>query len=339
MKLSVIVPFYNSEDSIYTTVNSILSQTWSNLEVLLIDDGSTDNGLKVVMEMSKMDKRLRVFQKTNGGVSSARNYGLEMATGVYITFVDADDTINPKMYESMIYNMLQHDADVCVSGLKINGEYLNDLPGQDCLLVGHTPITKIIVANMLGGADQETLIAPSVCRVIIKNRLIKEWDMRFDSQIGYHEDLEFCLQLFSRAQRVYLDGRPFYNYSFEPPARKKRHSLQKKISSYKQVLRALDHFRSENFSIIDQNFSFAIVRFLMFTCEFICELEKKSYKNQILLLKDFYNEYSYILDDKVTINTLPLKCRIYIFLFFRRQFYPLSIVCLLIRIKANIKQL
>lgn len=103
-KLSVIVPVYNAEKYLDRCIQSIINQTYSNIELLLVDDGSKDSSAKICDDYALTDKRIRVFHKENGGVSSARNMGLDMATGYYVAFVDADDYLFPKAYESLIGN-------------------------------------------------------------------------------------------------------------------------------------------------------------------------------------------------------------------------------------------
>ena len=98
-KISVIVPVYNTEAYLKECVDSIVNQTYQNLEILLVDDGSTDNSGAMAEKFALEDKRVRVFHKENGGSSSARNLGIKEATGEYIGFIDSDDYIEPDMYE------------------------------------------------------------------------------------------------------------------------------------------------------------------------------------------------------------------------------------------------
>lgn len=104
--ISIIVPIYNVEKYLENCINSIINQTYKNIEILLIDDGSTDSSSKICDELSKEDSRIRVFHKKNGGLSSARNYGLDRMKGEYVTFVDSDDTIE-KDYIEYMYNLIQ----------------------------------------------------------------------------------------------------------------------------------------------------------------------------------------------------------------------------------------
>lgn len=111
-KISVIVPVWNAHEYLNRCVDSILAQTYKNLEVLLVDDGSADDSLEICRRYAEKDSRVRVFHKENGGQGSARNYALERATGDFVGFVDNDDWIFPTMYERLHGLMAEHDADV-----------------------------------------------------------------------------------------------------------------------------------------------------------------------------------------------------------------------------------
>ena len=100
--VSIIIPLYNKERAIENTVKSVLRQTYNNIEVVIVDDGSTDNSRKIVEKISESDNRIFLYHKENGGVSSARNYGLKMAKGKWVTFLDADDEIMPNNVEVLI---------------------------------------------------------------------------------------------------------------------------------------------------------------------------------------------------------------------------------------------
>lgn len=117
-KISIIVPIYNTAKYLPTCLNSILNQTYQNLEIILVDDGSTDNSSKIIKEYAKKDQRIKVIHQKNAGLSSARNAGLETATGDYVTFVDSDDEIDLKMIKKMMGAISSSKADVAVCSFK-----------------------------------------------------------------------------------------------------------------------------------------------------------------------------------------------------------------------------
>lgn len=135
--ISVIVPIYNVEAYLEKCINSIICQSYRNLEIILVNDGSTDNSQKICEEYKKKDSRIKVIHKENGGLSDARNCGLEIATGEYIAFLDSDDWIDEELY-STLYNLIKkYNADISICSFKnvfsedeklnrINNEYVYD---------------------------------------------------------------------------------------------------------------------------------------------------------------------------------------------------------------------
>ena len=116
--ISVIVPIYNVENYLRMCLDSIQNQTYKNFECLLINDGSPDNSAEICREYVAKDSRFRYFEKENGGVSSARNLGIECSEGVYITFVDSDDWVEPDYLEVLYSIIVQEKADISVSTYK-----------------------------------------------------------------------------------------------------------------------------------------------------------------------------------------------------------------------------
>lgn len=121
-KISVIVPIYNVEKYLKKCIDSIINQTYSNLEIILVDDGSPDNCGKICDEYQVQDSRIKVIHKKNGGLSDARNAGIKEATGEIISFIDSDDFIDLDMYEYMLNEMQKENADIVICGTKIDFE-------------------------------------------------------------------------------------------------------------------------------------------------------------------------------------------------------------------------
>lgn len=121
-KISVIVPVYKVENFLDRCVESIVGQTYENLEIILVDDGSPDNCPSMCDKWAEKDRRIKVIHKENGGVSSARNAALDIVSGDYIGFVDSDDWIDPGMYEFLYENSQKYDADISYCGTFYNYE-------------------------------------------------------------------------------------------------------------------------------------------------------------------------------------------------------------------------
>ena len=116
IKISVIVPVYNNQDTIHRCLSSILNQTYRNIEIIIIDDGSTDNSFKFCHEISESDDRVKIITQKNGGVSQARLNGLHLSTGEYVSFIDSDDFINEHMFENMISVLKSKSYDIVECG-------------------------------------------------------------------------------------------------------------------------------------------------------------------------------------------------------------------------------
>ena len=110
--VSVIIPAYNIEDYIGRCLDSVISQTYKNLEIIVVDDGSRDHTGEILDNYAKKDRRIKVIHKENGGVSSARNKGIEAAEGDYIGFIDGDDLIEPEMYKTLVDLLEEENADI-----------------------------------------------------------------------------------------------------------------------------------------------------------------------------------------------------------------------------------
>lgn len=117
--ISIIVPIYNMEKYLDKCINSIINQTYKNIEIILVDDGSTDKSSKIINKYKKLDKRIKAYYKKNGGLSDARNYGIDKATGEYIGFIDSDDYIEKNMYETLYNNIIKYNADISVVGFNV----------------------------------------------------------------------------------------------------------------------------------------------------------------------------------------------------------------------------
>ena len=110
--ISIIIPVYNVEKYLKKCINSVINQSHKNLEIILIDDGSTDKSGIILDEYAKIDERIKVYHKKNGGLSSARNYGIKRSNGNYICFIDSDDFISKYMIENLLNNLLKTQSDI-----------------------------------------------------------------------------------------------------------------------------------------------------------------------------------------------------------------------------------
>lgn len=217
IKISVIVPIYNVEKYLEKCLNTIISQTYKNLEIILIDDGSNDNSGIICDEYAKKDKRIIVIHQKNTGVSSARNKGLKIASGDYIGFIDPDDYIQKNMYEIMLNNILESKSDICICGIKRiteDGIIANITKKQEIREYTKKEILELLI--------QDKYITTSVWNKLFKSELIKMIEFNENRKVG--EDFEFILEALKKLEiRAIYDSKSLYNYLIrkESASRKK----------------------------------------------------------------------------------------------------------------------
>jgi len=195
--ISIIIPIYNIMDCLEKCVDSCINQTYQNIEILMVDDGSTDGTGVLCDKLKEKDARIRVFHKKNGGSSSARNLGIEYAKGEYLGFVDSDDFISPVMYEELMDAILEHEVSIAqVSRDEIDdkGNKLPDVctPPEQAFLCTSDEFMKELLMHR-GDC--------SFCTKLIKKDLFR--DKRFP--VGkLNEDFYLLLQMLKEVNGIYI---------------------------------------------------------------------------------------------------------------------------------------
>lgn len=190
--VTVIVPVYNVETLLKTCVDSIINQTYSNLDIILVNDGSTDKSGELCDQYSYLDKRIRVFHKENSGLSEARNCGLNNMKGDYVSFVDSDDFIDLNFIEELLKSLLENNAQICCSNVyKVNNEFL---------------YTTIEALNNL--EENNGLLSIS-CGKLYDSTLFS--NLRYE-KARIHEDEFIIHELIARSKYICLNNKVFYHY-------------------------------------------------------------------------------------------------------------------------------
>lgn len=219
MEISIIIPIYNSEKYIEKCILSVLNQSFTDFELILVNDGSTDNSLNIIKDFESNDPRIKVCDQANSGVSSARNRGLELASGRYVTFMDSDDYVEPDYLETL-YSKTGEDIDYVFSGMiyvtlgaitkKINHiDYLWDLSKEvDFLQFLMQPIQT------------------SPCSKLYLNNIIKNHNIKFNTTLSFAEDKDFNLKFFNYVKIAVSSSYSGYYYRIDVAnsLSKKKHS-------------------------------------------------------------------------------------------------------------------
>lgn len=214
MKISIIVPVYNVEKYLSRCLNSILNQTYSHLEIIIVNDGSTDNSLNICNEFAEKDKRIVLINQRNKGLSGARNTGLRFASGDYVGFIDSDDMIESDMIEDCYKIIESYSPDVITTnvlsykrGNASYTEFRNNLPYGKIL--NKKEIIKHFIEPYYGGYMG---IIPSVWSKLYKLAFLKRNNHFFDETLKRSEDYWFNFFVFITAEDVYAINKGYYHY-------------------------------------------------------------------------------------------------------------------------------
>jgi len=292
-KISIIIPVYNVEPYLRRCLDSVINQTHKNLEILCIDDGSTDNSGSICEEYAKKDSRIRVLHKENGGVSSARNVGLTHFTGYYLGFVDSDDWIEPDMYETLYASKLGNNVSLCA--VSFTRDDIIESPRE---LIPQRELTRY---EMLLYAIRNVHYA-GFGRVIW-NKLysstdIRDIKLRFDENLKIAEDLKFIANLLFSGERsgVFINT-PLYHYSRRPSSLMDsldyEHSLDE-LKSYKEIINSGDEIGLSDVTVW-------LKRQHCYNASLL--LEKAIKHNDIMLLEVLRNEMSLYAKEYIMTNS------------------------------------
>ena len=213
-KFSIIIPVYNVENYLSECLDSIVAQTILDLEIICVNDGTTDQSRKILAEYQRQDDRIRIIDKENGGLSSARNTGLKAATGDYVMFVDSDDFLEPRACERIYYEILEHRPDTIVFGTHIFPYY----PWPTEWLIRN--LTTRTTAYYNAGVQallNENGATPFVWRDCFRREFLTTNELVFDETVRFGEDLIFQFEVFPNAKTIIFISDKLYHYRWSRP--------------------------------------------------------------------------------------------------------------------------
>lgn len=205
--ISVIVPIYKAESYLDKCIESIVNQTYKNIEVILVDDGSPDNCPKICDNWAKKNERIKVIHKQNGGVSSARNVGIENATGKYICFIDSDDSVENEYFEKFIKEIQNFELVVCGYSKVLNGE-------KKGKVLFSNEARNVIPKNQIMNLYQKVLISAPWAKFYQKS-IIDENNIRFPEDMSLGEDMVFNFSYIDKIENIAIINESLYNYNLD----------------------------------------------------------------------------------------------------------------------------
>lgn len=220
-KISVIIPAYNAQEYIQNAIESAKNQTLKDIEIILVDDGSTDDTFEICKRYSISDKRIKVIHQDNKGISAARNIGIDNATGEYISFLDSDDTIELSMFEELYNCSIKYGEDK-PDFIDCGINMLNLNLGTKNLIMHKHPknikfdrqylINKVIPPMINISNNENEFIFPFVWNKIFKSSVISDNNLRFNEELKQWEDRPFLVQFLHKANSAVFYDKYFYNY-------------------------------------------------------------------------------------------------------------------------------
>lgn len=320
-KISVIIPVYNGEKYIQRCIDSVFNQTYSNVEIIVVNDGSTDNTENILKKYSN----IVLVNKKNEGVSKARNTGLSLATGDYVYFCDADDYLEKDAFEALINEYDENDL-LRFGHYVVNGEKKKEKKNTDDVLalVDLTFDSKKLLEYLVSNKTEGHL-----WNYLFKLSVIKDNKILFDEELFYQEDVMFLLEYCLKIKNVKVISNPYYNYCVnENSVTKNIESSIRNLSSianlrYK-ILKLLKDSNNMNLSsLLEQRF---LNLQLSYVLDYREKLSKKEYVNVLKRIATAnYEYYVEVLKEpiskkwKIFINLLKNK-RMHLFNFYIRLY-------------------
>lgn len=256
-KVSIIIPAYNIASYLERCLESVRHQTYKKLQIIIVDDGSTDQTGQIADSFAERDKRFHVIHKENRGVSAARKTGLEKAEGDYIGFVDGDDYIEPEMYEKLIGLAVKYGADIAHCGYQmVFPDRVDMYHGTKQLKVQDTYTG---VKDLLKG----NLVEPGLCNKIYRRKLFNQ--INYDENIVINEDLLLNYFLFHKSEKAVFIDVPYYHYMVRKNSASTSDWNEHKIKDPIYVLEIMSEKEkdSELKKIINNRYIYQLVRFVI----------------------------------------------------------------------------
>lgn len=277
--ISIIIPVYNVLPYLKKCIESVISQTYRNLEILLIDDGSDDGSEAVCDQFEKQDQRIKVFHKCNGGLSSARNYGLRYATGDYIGFVDSDDYIDRKMYEHLIEAM-NEKVDLAACGVR--EEYVrrykrkyraSDVTSEYRIMDNQEAMRELLLQRGFGF---------SVCNKLFKRKL---FDHVAFPEGRSSEDIPVIYQIFSMIGYVVNNGYADYYYVHRQGSITAGDFFEGRLDYYYYAKEVLDHVSANYPQYKNEAMAFCVKSAYSIMGQIVSSSNKWKYQETYMMLK------------------------------------------------------
>lgn len=246
IKVSVIIPAYNAEKHLNRTLNSVISQSLKDIEIICINDGSTDKTLEILKEFARKDSRIVIIDQENKGVSAARNAALKIAKGEFIGFVDSDDTIDEKFYEKLYSAAVKNNCDIAIANIKSNGAKKN----KHLLNIVNKQIYRTTIEKYKAAKIEK--YAQAWNKIYKREVLIKK-NIFFEKNVIY-EDLMFSHRALHESGALITVPNTYYNYIYNSNSITAA-PTPKKLNDFKnQIRKTLAYIKEQKINVPLKNY-------------------------------------------------------------------------------------
>lgn len=261
-RISIIIPVYQAEDYLEDCLNTLLNQTYSDYEILLINDGSKDRSGEICNRYAQKNPQIRVRHQINAGASAARNTGLDIAQGAYICFVDADDKVSKHYLEKLATSLNQANSDLAICRITRKEIEL------DTQTAGQTVYTA---EEALGDILEPTFFDGYVANKLYRRQIIEENHLRFQPDMTIWEDMLFCVQYLKQIQRISVVEERLYWYRDNPESQTAKTSLKKKKEQVQDSLLFLAEAPASNAVYLRKAKRMVVIRALIYARHLLLE--------------------------------------------------------------------
>lgn len=319
MLVSVVVPVYNVEKYLRECLDSLINQTYKNLEIIIVDDGSTDNSGKICDEYEKKNKNIKVIHKENEGLGFARNTGLEYIHGEYVTFVDSDDYVDNNFIEELYKNITTQNADICKSGFKRIDDNHNILKIRkyDNYIYNREQTKNTFIPRMIGSLpDKKDSIEMCVWATIYKTSYILEYKIKFPSErVLISEDLFFNIDYAQNINKSCTIDYIGYNYRYNISSLTKKYRSDRFEASkyfYLELKKRLETFGYNDEALLRLSRIF-FVYIKMCISQERYQTSNRKYKDSLKTISKICNDYLVQeIINSYPINKLGIKQRTFL---------------------------
>lgn len=334
-KISIIVPVYNTEKYLEKCLESLINQSFTDIEIIVINDGSIDNSLNICNRYQKLDSRIKVISKKNEGVSVARNIGIDNAIGEYILFVDSDDWIEKDMCKELYNSIDENDSDICICNYILDNNCTSNLKNIYSYIFKNTiekdEIENKLIIPLIETEDYENKHDLAEARgpwgKLFRRKVIVKNNIRFKKNLVIGEDFIFNLEFLVKASKVSVNKGFYYHYRIhaESAVRKYKDDFWK---NYKELLESLEEFLIKNDLLIKSKVRYDKLKFKYFNMSITNEcnklnkksiIEKRNYIKNICedrLIKSLFEDGNKVIQGKINkINRYLARKKLYMFLY------------------------